>query len=321
MTLLRRTVITQIVLFSVFVQLCIPNINCANAFQQSDDSVSLTVSVMDEKGRFISGLQPGDFGVVVNNLPQRITSFSKSSGPLSVAILFDASGSVLSSNSKIGTMRKQHLMAGLAGFMDLGNPSNEYFVVGFSGTAQLLIDWTSEHQAIIEKLGSIEGKGGTALHDASYQAIQKVMQGHYPRHIVFLISDGIDNMSKHKFTEVRDLVKQSDVLLYSIGIIDDITYGSDLGYEGQGILEELSYISGGKAFFPRIDETKSTQATDVFELISNELSTQYTVLVRPDKLSQGKKWRSIKVKIAPQADSSGRKEHLIARTRQGYFQN
>src|SRR6266480_6783719 len=100
MTLLRRTVITQIVLFSVFVQLCIPNIKRANAFQQIDDSVSLTVSVMDNKGRFVSGLQQGDFSAVVNNLPQPIASFSRSVGPLSVAILFDASGSVLSSNSK-----------------------------------------------------------------------------------------------------------------------------------------------------------------------------------------------------------------------------
>jgi Ca-activated chloride channel homolog len=321
MTLLRRTVITQIVLFSVFVHLCIPNINRANAFQQSDDSVSLTVSVMDEKGRFISGLQQGDFSVVVNNLPQQITSFSKSSGPLSVAILFDASGSVLSSNSKIGTIRKQQLLAGLARFLEVGNPSNEYFVFAFGTTAQLLLDWTSDRQSVVEMLRSVEPKGQTSLYDACYPALQKVMQGRYPRHIVFLISDGIDNMSKHKLTEVRDLLKQSDVLLYSIGIIDDITYGSDLGYEGQGILEELSYISGGKAFFPRIDETKSTQATEVFELISDELSAQYTVLMKPEKLSKGKKWRSIKVKIATQADSSGRKEHLIARTRHGYFQN
>jgi len=167
----------------------------------------------------------------------------------------------------------------------------------------------------------MEPKGPTALYDACYPAIQKVMQGHYLRHIVILISDGMDNMSKHKFTEVRDLLKNSDVLLYSIGIMDDNTYGSSLGQEGEGILEELSYISGGKAFFPRMDEMKSTQANEVFELLSNELSTQYTLVVRPEKSSQGKKWRSVKVKIAPQADSSGRKKHLIARTRQGYFQN
>jgi Ca-activated chloride channel family protein len=317
MTLPRRTVTISCVLLQFFF---LTNFNSLKASQQSDDAVALTVSVMDEEGRFISGLQQSDFTVVVNNVPQPIISFRKSVEPLSVGILLDASGSILSLNS-IGTIRKHHLMAGVARFLELDNPSNEYFVIGFSTKSQLLLDWTSDHNSVVEKLGSTEFKGPTALYDACYPAIQKLMQGHYPRHIAILISDGMDNTSKHKFTEVRDLLKNSDVLLYSIGIMDDSTYGSDLGYEGQSILEELSYISGGKAFFPRIDEKKSAQANEVFELISNELSTQYTVVVRPEKSRQDKKWRSLKVKIAPQADSSGRKKHLIARTRQGYFQN
>ena len=320
MTLRRRTVTISCVLLQFFFLTCITNLNSVKASQPRDDAVALTVTVMDEEGRFISGLQQSDFRVVVNNVPLPIISFRKSVEPLSVGILLDASGSVLSSNS-IGTIRKHHLMAGVARFLELDNPSNEYFVIGFSTKPQLLLDWTADHHSVVEKLGSMESKGPTALYDACYPGIQKVMQGHYPRHIVILISDGIDNMSKHKFTEVRDLLKNSDVLLYSIGIKDDNTYGSSLGQEGEGILEELSYVSGGKAFFPRIDEKKSAQANEVFELISDELSAQYTVVVRPEKSSQGKKWSSLKVKIAQQADSSGRKKHLIARTRQGYFQN
>src|SRR6267378_4350307 len=252
MTLLRRTIITNSVLLPLFVLFYIPNLNRVKAFQQSDNAVALTVTVMDDKGRFISGLQQGDFSVVVNNLPQPIISFRKSVEPLSVGVLFDASGSVLSSNSRPGTIRKHQLMAGVAHFLELDNPSNEYFVIGFSTKSQLLLEWTSDHNSVVDKIGSMEPKGPTALYDACYPAIQKVMQGHYPRHIVILISDGMDNMSKHKFTEVRDLLKNSDVLLYSIGIMDDNTYGSSLGQEGEGILEELSYISGGKAFFPRM---------------------------------------------------------------------
>jgi len=320
MTLRRRTVITKFVLLPLVVLLCIPKLNGVKASQQGDDALALTVTVMDDEGRFISGLQQGDFSVVINNLPQPVVSFRKSVGPLSVGILFDASGSVLGSSSKLGSIRNRQLITGVGRFLELGNTSNEYFVLGFSTTAQLLLDWTADYQSVLEKLGAIEPKGQTGLYDACYAGIQKVMQGHYPRRIIILISDGIDNRSNHKFTQVRDLLKNCDVLLYSVGIKSDLDY-SDLAYEGQGILEELSYMSGGKAFFPRIDDLKSAQANQLFELIANELSMQYSVVVTPEKSSQGKKWRSIKVKVAPQADSSGRKKRLIARTRQGYFQN
>ena len=77
MTLRRRTVINHFVLFSLFVQLYILNLIRVKAFQQSDDAVTLTVTVMDDQGRFISGLQQGDFSVVINNLPQPVVSFRK----------------------------------------------------------------------------------------------------------------------------------------------------------------------------------------------------------------------------------------------------
>jgi hypothetical protein len=107
MTLRRRTVTISCVLLQFFVLTCITNLNSVKASQQSDDAVALTVTVMDDEGRFISGLQQSDFSVVVNNVSQPIISFRKSVEPLSVGILFDASGSVLSSNSKLGTIRRQ----------------------------------------------------------------------------------------------------------------------------------------------------------------------------------------------------------------------
>ncbi|SRR6266851_5543429 len=185
MTLLRRTVSISCVLLQFFVLTCIPDLNNVKASQQSDDAVALTITVMDDDGRFISGLQQSDFRVVANNIPQPITSFRRSVEPLSVGILFDVSGSMF--GSQVGTIRKNQLMAGVPRFLELGNPSNEYFVIGFNATSQLLLDWTSDHQSIVEKLGSMEPKARTALYDACYPGIQKVMQGHYPRHIVILI--------------------------------------------------------------------------------------------------------------------------------------
>ena len=170
MTLRRRTVIISCVLLQFFVLNCIPNLNSVKASLQNDDALALTVTVMDDEGRFISGLQQADFSVVVNNMPQPITSFRRSVEPLSVGILFDASGSVLSSNSKLGTIRRQQLMAGVARFLELDNTSNEYFVIGFSTKSQLLLDWTSDHNSVVEKLGSMESKGPTALYDACYPA-------------------------------------------------------------------------------------------------------------------------------------------------------
>jgi Ca-activated chloride channel family protein len=58
------------------------------------DLVTLTLTVTDLYGRYVSGLSKNAFTVFDSNQEQEITFFSDSDAPVSVGVLFDVSGSM-----------------------------------------------------------------------------------------------------------------------------------------------------------------------------------------------------------------------------------
>src|ERR671931_985512 len=123
--------------------------------------------------------------------------------------------------------------------------------MAFNSRAHLLMDRNRAGNAVLDKLTFVQTKNNTALYDACYLGVEKVQRGAHPKRALLLISDGQDNDSRYTFNELRKLLKESDVTLYAIGILSGSDAGSAMGMEGQGILDELSGVSGGKAFFPR----------------------------------------------------------------------
>ncbi|HTK38275.1 MAG TPA: VWA domain-containing protein, partial [Pyrinomonadaceae bacterium] len=125
------------------------------------DLVTLTLTVQDLYGRYVSGLTKKAFSVFDNNEPQDITFFSDTDAPISVGILFDVSGSM--AKDKIVKARKA-----LEKFVATSHPSDEYFLIAFNSRAQLLMDRTRDGEAVLRKLTLVEPKQNTALYDAVY---------------------------------------------------------------------------------------------------------------------------------------------------------
>ena len=123
-------------------------------------------------------------------------------------------------------------------------------MIGFNSRAQLLVDKTRDGDALLDKLTFVQTRGNTALYDACYLGVDKVQRGTHPKRALLLISDGQDNNSRYTFNDLRRLLKESDVTLYGVGILSGSDAGSSMGMEGQGVLDELAGVSGGKAFFP-----------------------------------------------------------------------
>jgi Ca-activated chloride channel family protein len=208
------------------------------------DLITLTVTVTDTYGRYVSGLSKSAFAVYDNKQQQEITFFSDDDSPVSVGVIFDVSGSM--SGDKVKRARDA-----LSKFIQTSHDADEYFLIAFNSRAQLLLDRTRDGDSILNKLTFVETKSQTALYDACYLGVEKVQRGAHPKRALLLISDGQDNDSRYTFNELRKLLKESDVTLYAIGILSGSDAGSALGMEGQGVLDELSGVSGGMAFFPR----------------------------------------------------------------------
>jgi Ca-activated chloride channel family protein len=267
------------------------------------DLVTLTVTVTDTYGRFVTGLGKNAFSIVDDKTQQEIAFFSDEDAPVSLGVVFDVSGSM--SGDKISKAREA-----LAKFIDTSHSRDEYFLIGFNNRAQLLLDRTRDSDSLLEKLTFIQTKGQTALYDATYLGVERVSRGAHPKRAILLISDGQDNSSRYTFTELRRLLKESDVIIYAIGIVDGHD-DSQLGYGGRAILEELAGVSGGKAFFP----STSAEMNDTFERIALELRTQYSIGFRPTNFANDGRWHKLKIKVQPPRGFP----RLFVRGREGYF--
>ena len=268
------------------------------------DLVTLTLTVTDLYGRYVSGLTKKAFTVLDNNQEQDITFFSDSDAPVSLGILFDVSGSM--SGEKINKARKA-----LERFVATSHPSDEYFLIAFNNRAQLLMDRTRDGDAVLRKLTLVEPKRNTALYDAVYLGVDRVSRGAHQKRALLIISDGQDNASRYNFSEVRRIMKESDIVTYAVGIMDGHDIGNPLGMQGQAFLDELTSVSGGKSFYPTTD----VELDEIFERIALELRHQYSVGYTPKDFQPDGKWRKVKVKVKPPRGLP----RLTVRSREGYY--
>ncbi|MBC7933146.1 MAG: VWA domain-containing protein [Rubrivivax sp.] len=270
------------------------------------DLITFTVTVTDTYGRFVTGLGKNAFTVLDDKQQQEIVFFSDEDAPVSLGVVFDVSGSM--GGDKINKAREA-----LARFIDTSHTRDEYFLIGFNQRAQLLLDRTRDSDALMQKLTFVQTKGQTALYDACYLGVERVSRvGTHKKRAILLISDGQDNSSRYTFKELTRLLKESDVIIYAVGIVDGHD-DSALGYSGRAILEELAGVSGGKAFFP----STSAEMNDTFERIALELRTQYSIGYRPTNFANDGKWHKLKIKVQPPRGFP----RLFVRGREGYYAN
>ena len=198
------------------------------------DTLVLTVTVLDRRGAFVEGLEKSHFTVFDDKTPREVTFFKGGADePASVGILLDVSRSMKAD-------RTQKIGAALARFMRESNPENDYFLIGFNDRPRLLADWTRDGQEILDKITDIKPQSVTALYDACYLGVEKIMRAPRPRRVLLLITDGIDTISSFSLKELIKLLQESDVTLYAVGILGGGDPGGSMGMMGQRDLERLS---------------------------------------------------------------------------------
>lgn len=288
--------------------------------QNTSEEIVLSVTATDKDGGFVRGLKSGDFEVSIGKKPARIVSLTITDSPISIGILLDTSGSVWRGPNKNATKSFVALREAIRHFLEASNRANEYFLIGFNIKPQLIVDWTSDPSVVIDKFNDLNVYGETALYDTCYLALNKLNNGHHSKRVLLLISDGQDNSSKYTFKELRDFLRESDVLLYSINFPNDLDVGSSLGMEGVGVLDEFSFISGGRVFDSRDGALLELKhANSLLETIATELRNQYTLSVVPGEPLATKKWHKIKVKVNLSAEARRQMKRLDVRVREGVY--
>jgi Ca-activated chloride channel homolog len=250
------------------------------------DLVLVPVTVTDPMNRLVTGLDKDNFQVYEGKEQQDLRHFSSEDAPISLGVIFDMSGSM---GSKIERAREA-----VTEFFRTANPQDEFFLIAFADKPEEISDFTQSVDDLQGKLIYTVPKGRTALLDAIYLGVSKMRQAKYPKKALLIISDGGDNHSRYTEGEIKSLVKEADVMIYSIGIYDHY-FATDEERLGPALLSDVSELSGGRSF--TIDNPNDL--ADVATKIGIELRNQYVLGYRPRNPGHDGKWHKIKIKLLP----------------------
>ena len=246
--------------------------------------VLVPVSVTDTMQRFVTGLNRDNFEVFEGAKPQRIQHFSSEDVPVSVGIILDVSGSM---SDKLDRVREA-----VNQLCEVSNPQDEYFMITFADEPRLAVDFTTNPDDLRKELVFTQPKGRTSLLDAIHLALRKIKNARYGRRALLIISDGGDNHSRHGEREIRGLAKESDVMIYCIGVFDRYVPTPE-ELRGPSLLSDISDPTGGRAF--TVDNPNIMPS--LARHIGMELRTQYVLAYRPQDAPHNGKWRKIRVRL------------------------
>jgi Ca-activated chloride channel homolog len=263
--------------------------------------VVLPVSVTDANGSFISGLSERDFRVYEDGRLQKVTSFQEGDAPVTVGLIVDHSRSM--------GPKLPEVAAAVSAFAQSSNSQDEMFVVDFNDDVSVeLMDgkaFTSDPKELAKAVFSVRARGRTALYDAVAEGLIHLQLGNWDKRALIIVSDGGDNASQQKYSQVLALAQRSQAVIYSVGLVD-----ADEDEENPDVLRRLSKNTGGVAFFPMSLES----VAEISKRIAQDLRAEYTLGFVPEKTDTKDSFRKIAVKV--EASGHGK---LHVRTRPGYF--
>jgi Ca-activated chloride channel homolog len=280
------------------------------------DLVNLNVRVVDRNNRPINDLKDGDFKVFEDNVPQTLDAIIREEVPINYALVIDNSGSLRSQLEKVIEASKV--------IVSSNKSDDDVCVIRFVNSSKISIeqDFTSNKELINDALDGLYVEGGaTAVIDAVYLGAEKVTEHEKDksgtdrkRRALILVTDGEDRDSFYKETQLFEALKESDVQIYPIGFVNELSNDGSLirkspRDQAMKLLNRMATETGGKAYFPNNVSELNAIAQD----IAKSLRTQYLLSYYPTNTNRDGAFHTIKVVVA----DSKNKEKRIAITRNG----
>jgi Ca-activated chloride channel family protein len=269
----------------------------AQVFRARVETVMVTVTVIDQNNRLITGLTRDDFEVYEDGEPRPITQFTDERAPVSLGVLLDGSDS----------MRGQAIVdarAAVDRFVGtLLEPGDEAFLGAFNHLPRIVATWTRPPATLTGQLERYRPSGSTAIYDALVAAAPLFEQRLHARAALVVISDGADTASDRTLQQARAVLRKTDPFVYAIAIDSGGALSTQVNPEA---LREITGPSGGYTEVIR----SAADLEPATQRIADELNKQYTLGYTAAKPPDGQ-WREIRVRA--------RNREYFTRARRGYF--
>jgi len=272
-------------------------------FRAGVELVSLNVTVMDGT-KYVTDLDQSEFEVFEDGAKQGITFFSRLQQPIALAVLLDTSNSM---EERLPTAQEAAV-----GFARRITPADVMTVVEFNSQVRTAQPFTNDKAALERAIRQTTVNGSTALYNAIYVSLRELKKERahsseeIRRQAIVLLSDGDDTSSLVEYEEVLDLAKRSETAIYAIGL-RQAEPGRPKFKEAEFVLRQLSQETGGRVFFP----TSTTELPKIYDQISEELSSQYSIAYSSKNPLRNGAWRRIELRVT--------RPGVSARARRGYY--
>ncbi len=240
-------------------------------FKSSADVVRVSAVVRDHKGRFVQDLSVRDFEILDTGQPREITDFRRDITGVSIALLFDVSGSM---EGGLADAREAagHVLTWLDPQRD------EAAVFTFDTRLEELAPFTGGLKALPRSMSELRPFGATSLNDAVAQTARQVGSRDGRRRAVVVLTDGRDNASRLDPAEVAARASAIDVPVYIFGIVPaidnpsaDVRTSTAERSALAGPLADLAARTGGHVFVVSAPAERSVAARQMID----ELRHQY----------------------------------------------
>ena len=266
--------------------------------------VPITAMVRDSRNRIVRDLAREDFQVLEQGLTRPIVDFkSKDDAAISVAFLFDTSGSMrLALNLEKGIWFVQTFLNQMV------PKSDEAALFTFHRTLREEVEFTTDPEHIHRALGHVNPWGLTSLYDAVAETAKRLAARRAPRRALVVISDGVDTSSTLTSEQVSKLASSIDVPVYVVAVVSPLDQpriaDTVMPLRAGGSLADLAYWTGGDLLV----FTARVQAGGVSGQLIATLRQQYFLAIES---ATAPGWYALEVKT--------KRRGLTVRARQGYF--
>ena len=266
--------------------------------------VSLNVTATDPSGKYVTDLNEEEFEVFEDGAKQKLTFFSRTQQPISLALLLDTSASM---DERMGIAQEAAI-----GFAKQMKKDDQAMVIDFDSQVRVLAPFTGDALALEKAIRQTTPNGSTSLYNAIYISLKELKKSRAAaaaeirRQAIVLLSDGDDTSSLIEFDEVLDLAKRSETVIYAIGLRQG-EIGRREFKEAEFVLKQLAQETGGRAYFP----SDARDLAKIYQAIWDELASQYSIAYSSGNPKRDGAWRRVQVRL--------QRPNVTARTKQGYY--
>jgi len=251
----------------------------------SSDLALIDVSVIDQNGKPIRGLPASSFHLFEHGVEQKIVSVSETDVPISAVLVFDESRSMGKGVHRCAEAVQK--------FLEESTASDEFALITFAEHVVVESDFTNDARSIQNRLQQAKSQGRTALLDAVRSAALVMRHAHNQRRVILVLTDGGDNRSRSRESEVVRLLLETEAQVYAVSIPQQKPLDDPSTAFGPELLDRLSDAAGGR----NVGMDGFWDVDRAMRQINDEIRSEYVLAFKPEHLTHDGKFRRVSLRL------------------------